>query len=146
MIIGFILYVDVFYWAKYGLEDGIYGYFMLIVSIIVSLFFIMMVHAVFPIIARFEMTFKELISNTFIITLKHWLYGIEAVISTTIIIGISFYMIFTGKFLIMFYLILLCFGLNGLMQSYIYRRVLNRYSEDYIEMVKRDDEEMERYE
>lgn len=144
MIVGFILYVDVFYWAKYGIQDGVYGYVMLVFSGIVSLFFVMLLHTLFPLISRFEMSIKEYIVNGTLITLKNFLYGIEAVIFTVVVIGISLYMLITGKMLIMIYMLLICFGLNGLIQTYIYRRVLNRYSEEYVEMVKRVQAEMEK--
>ncbi len=144
LVIGFILYVDIFYWATYGMEDGVYGQVMLVVSCIAAVFFVMMLHTVFPLISRFDMSIKELIINTFFITVKDFLYCIEAVIFTVLIVGITVYMIVTGKFLFMIYMILLCFGLNGLIQSYIYRRVLNKYSEEYVEMVKKVQEEMER--
>ena len=140
----FVLYVDIFYWAKYGTEEGVYGWFMLIFSSLAALFFLMMLHTVFPVISRFDMTFKELVKNTFLITVKDIFYCLEAVVFTVLIVGISVYMIISGKFLFMIYMALICFGLNGLVQSYIYRRVLNKYSEEYIEMVKRVREEMKK--
>lgn len=139
-----VLYIDIFYWVKYGLEDGIYGWFMLIFSSAAALFFVMLLHTVFPVISRFDMTLKEIVVNTVLITVKDLLYCIEAVIFTLLIVGVSVYMILTGKLLIMIYMILICFGLNGLVQSYIYRRVLNKYSEDYVEMVKRVQEDLKK--
>ena len=117
LAIGFVLYVDIFYWARFGIEDGTYGYVMLVFSCIVALFFVMMLHTVFPLIARFDMSIKEIITNTVMITAKDFLYGIEAVVFTVLIVGISVYMIFTGKLLFMVYMVLIFFGLNGLMLS-----------------------------
>ena len=142
LAVGFILYIDIFYWARFGLEDGTYAYVMLVVSSIAALFLVMMLHTVFPLISRFDMSIREIITNTVMITAKDFLYGIEAVIFTVLIVGISIYMILTGKLLFMIYMVLICFGLNGLVQCYIYRRVLNKYSEEYVEMVKRVQEEM----
>ncbi len=144
LVIGFILYVDIFYWVKYGIADGTYGYVMLVASVIAAVFLVMMLHTLFPLVSRFEMSIKDYIVNTFYITVKNILYVIEAVIFSVCIIGISVYMIMTGKMLIMIYLLFLCFGLNGLVQSYIFRRVLNKYSEDYEEMVKRNIEDLKK--
>lgn len=143
---GFIIYVDIFYWVNYGIQDNsTYGWIMLILSCIGAFIFVMLLHTVFPLIARFDMSFKELLVNTFLITMKDFLYGIEAVAFTVAIVGSSVYMIIEGgSMLRMIYMAFICFGLNGLAQSYIYRRVLNKYSEEYIEMVKRVDEEMKR--
>lgn len=143
LVVGFLLYVDVFYWAKYGIQDGVYGYIMLIVSCAVSVFFILMVHTVFPLIARFDMSIKELVINTVKITARDILYCFEAAVFTVVIIGFTFYMIYTRHFLTMFYMVMICFGLTGMCHAYVYRRVLNKYSEEYTEMVKRVQKEMQ---
>jgi uncharacterized membrane protein YesL len=144
LVIAFILYVDIVYWVKYGINDGTYGYVMLVVSILAAVLLVLNIHTAFPLISRFEMSIKDLFVYTFIITLKNILYAIEGLIFTVVIVGISIYMILTGKLLIMIYMLFLSFGLNGLVQSYIYRRVLNRYSEDYEEMVKRNIEDLKK--
>lgn len=144
LVIGFILYVDIVYWVKYGIDDGAYGYVMLIVSILAGVFLVLMLHTAFPLVSRFDMSIKDLLINTFLITVKNIFYTIEALIFTVLIAGTSMYMILTGKLLIMIYMLFICFGLNGLVQSYIFRRVLNKYSEDYEEMVKRNKEELKK--
>ena len=53
-------------------------------------------------------------------------------------------MVITGRLLIMIYMLFICFGLNGLVQSYIFRRVLNKYSEDYEEMVRKNIEDLKK--
>lgn len=144
MVIGFILYVDIVYWVKYGIDDGVYGYVMLVVSILAGIFLVLMLHTAFPLVSRFDMSIKDLLINTFLITVKNILYTIEALIFTVLIVGTSIYMILTGRLLIMIYMLFICFGLNGLVQSYIFRRVLNKYSEDYEEMVKRNREDLKK--
>lgn len=144
LVIGFILYVDIVYWVKYGIDDGVYGYVMLVVSILAGIFLVLMLHTAFPLVSRFDMSIKDLLINTFLITVKNILYTIEALIFTVLIVGTSIYMILTGRLLIMIYMLFICFGLNGLVQSYIFRRVLNKYSEDYEEMVKRNREDLKK--
>lgn len=68
IVIGFILYVDIVYWVRYGIADGVYGYIMLIVSILASVFLVLMLHTAFPLVSRFDMTIKDLLVNTFMIT------------------------------------------------------------------------------
>lgn len=143
LTVGAIVYLDIVYWAVYGLDDGAYAYVMLVFSCIAGVFLLMMLHTAFPLISRFEMNLKELITNIFRITVRDIFYCLEAVIFTVLIVGVTIYMIMTGKLLFMIYMVFLCFGLNGLIQAYIYRRVLNKYSEEYIEMVKRVQKEME---
>lgn len=144
LVIGFILYVDIVYWVKYGIDDGVYGYVMLVASILAGIFLVLMLHTAFPLVSRFDMSIKDLLINTFLITVKNILYTIEALIFTVLIVGTSIYMILTGRLLIMIYMLFICFGLNGLVQSYIFRRVLNKYSEDYEEMVKRNREDLKK--
>ena len=141
---AFILYVDIVYWWKYGIDDGAYGYVMLVLSILAGVFLALLLHTAFPLVSRFEMSIKDLIVNTFMITVKNILYTIEALIFTVVIVGICVYMILSGKLLIMIYMLFIGFGLNGLVQSYIFRRVLNKYSEDYEEMVKRNMEDLKK--
>ena len=138
LCLSFILYVDIVYWVKYGIADGVYGYVMLILSILAAVFLVLMLHTAFPLVSRFDMNIRELLVNTFMITVKDILYTVEALIFTVLIVGTSAYMVITGRLLIMIYMLFICFGLNGLVQSYIFRRVLNKYSEDYEEMVKRN--------
>lgn len=144
LAMGFVLYVDIVYWVKYGTDEGVYGYVMLALSIIAAVFLVLMLHTAFPLVSRFDMSIKDLLVNTFLITVKNIFYTIEALVFTVLIVGTSIYMILTGRLLIMIYMLFICFGLNGLVQSYIFRRVLNKYSEDYEEMVKRNIEDLKK--
>ena len=137
LVIIVIMYIDVFYWVEYGIKEGAYAYVMLAVSAVVILFFVMMLHTVFPLISRFDMTVKEYIVSAFNITVRDLLLSFEAVFFTVAIVGFTVYMVLSATWFIMMYMLLLCFGLNGLVQAYIYRRVLNKYSEEYVEMVKK---------
>lgn len=144
IVSGFIFYVDIVYWVKFGIDEGAYGYIMLAVSILAAIFLVLLLHTAFPLVSRFDMSIKALIINTFMITVKDILYTIEAMIFTVLIIGTSAYMVITGRLLIMIYMLFICFGLNGLVQSYIFRRVLNKYSEDYEEMVKKNIDDLKK--
>lgn len=137
LVILFIMYVDVYYWVEHGIKEGTYAYVMLAMSAVVILFFVMMLHTIFPLISRFDMTVKEYIVNAFNITVRDLLLSFEAVIFTVGIVGFTVYMVVSATWLIMIYMVLLCFGLNGMVQAYIYRKVLNKYSEEYVEMVKK---------
>lgn len=143
---GFVLYVDIVYWLKYGIDEYGFtlGYSMMILSILAAVFLVIMLHTAFPLVSRFDMSVKDLIINTFIITVKNILYGAEALLFTVLIVGTSAYMVITGRLLIMIYMLFICFGLNGLVQSYIFRRVLNKYSEDYEEMVRKNIEDLKK--
>ena len=144
IVLGFILYVDIVYWIKYGIYDEAYGYIMLVMSVLAAVFLMLLLHTAFPLVSRFDMGVKDLIVNTFLITVKNIWYVVEALVFTVLIIGISAYMVITGRLLIMIYMLFICFGLNGLVQSYIFRRVLNKYSEDYEEMVKKNIENLKK--
>lgn len=135
LIILFIMYVDVYYWIHY--ETGVYGKVMLVASAIVILVYLMILHTVFPLIARFDMSVKEYVKNAVEITFRSPLLCLEAVAFTCAIIGFTIYMVLTASYMIFIYLVFFCFGLTGLIQGYVYRKVLNRYSEEYVEMVKR---------
>lgn len=145
MLIMTIMYVDMYYWFNIGIKEGPYAYVMIALSAVVIVFFLMVLHTVFPLIARFDMTVKEYIINAVRITLKDLLLSFEGLFFTVAIVGFTFYMVLTATWLIMVYMILMCFGLNGLAQAYIYRKVLNKYSEEYVEMIKKyiAEEEME---
>lgn len=144
IVCGFIFYVDIVYWVKFGIDEGAYGYIMLAASVLAAIFLALLLHTAFPLVSRFDMNIKALIVNTFMITVKDILYTIEALIFTVLIIGTSAYMVITGRLLIMIYMLFICFGLNGLVQSYIFRRVLNKYSEDYEEMVKKNIDDLKK--
>ena len=77
---GFVLYVDIVYWLKYGIDEYGFtlGYSMMILSILAAVFLVIMLHTAFPLVSRFDMSVKDLIINTFIITVKNILYGAEA--------------------------------------------------------------------
>ena len=143
LVLGFIIYVDIFYWVKYGIKEGTIGYLFLGISVLFATFYLMVMHAVFPLIERFDMSVKEYINTAIKISVKHLFLSIEAVISTILIFGITFLGFYTRDFFLTLYISLLCFGLTGLIQSYIYRTILNNYSEEYLEYIKKLREEEE---
>ncbi len=142
--VGMVLYVDIFYWFKYGLDDGVFSYFMLGGSCIIAVIYLMLMHTFFPLITRFDLTIKEVFVIGTKLTIKHIGYTFEALVVTLLTVGLSTVYIFQGKFLFMIYLIV-CFGLDGFIQSYIYRHILNRYSEDYAEFVEKMKKEIDYY-
>lgn len=143
LAVGFVFYIDIVYWVKFGLDDGVYGYIMLVVSVIAMAAMIMYAQTVFAMIPRFDLTLKEILTNSVSITISNIGYALEGLAFTVLFIGGTAFMVITG-YIIFVYMLFLCFGLNGLVHSYIYRRVLNKYSEDYDEELQRQVEELEK--
>jgi len=54
LVLGFIIYVDIFYWVKYGIKEGTIGYLFLGISVLFATFYLMVMHAVFPLVERFD--------------------------------------------------------------------------------------------
>ncbi len=142
--VSMVLYVDIFYWFKYGLDDGIFSYVMLGGSCIIAVVFLMLMHTFFPLLTRFDLTIKEVFTVGTMLTIKHIGYAFEALVATLLTVGLSMVYVFQGKFLFMIYLVI-CFGLDGFIQSYIYRHILNRYSEDYAKFVEKMKKEIDYY-
>lgn len=144
LVTGILLYIDIFYWYKYG--DGALGYVFLGISIIAAVFYIMVMLCGFSLVNRFEMGIIEYIKTAAQISIKHILLSFEAVFITVLILAITVFALTMNYLFIILYIVIMCFGLIGFINSYIYRAILNPYSEEYVEMAKRIREELRKEE
>lgn len=129
-ILGFILFLDVQY--VFFFMNGGFAILMRIATVLVAAAFVMIANGIFPVIAKFDVTFRETITTIFSMIWEHPWLSLEGLVFTVVIFGGSFWIVGSGQFLGLFILFpFLSFGLHALMQSYLYKQMFSYYiSED----------------
>lgn len=127
--IGAICYIDIVFFINSIKSFGIAGYFMLAVAILITVVFLMFALAVFPILAEFEGSLRDTFTVLFFAVKKHIFKCFMAVVSSVLIMGFTFYIIWYAEF-IFIYFPLIAFALNGFILSYIYDSILRPYYEE----------------
>lgn len=127
-VVLLIVWLDVTYVFAY--MTGIIGIFMKVGTVLLAVIFCMLANAIFPVIAKFDITLKEIIPTVIGMSVQHILLGLESVVFTIVVFGGCYLIIQSGFFLGLFILFpLAAFGIHAFMQSYLYQKIF----EDYID-------------
>lgn len=146
LLITGIIYLDFGY--VFQEMAGGFAYIMKIGTIIVAVLFCMIANAVFPLIAKFDLTMKEIIPTAIQISFQHVGLSLESVAFTLAVLGGAATILSVGWFGGFFIILpLVAPGLHAFMQSYLYGKMLSYYMEeeeqdpDYILEYHLDDSE-----
>lgn len=136
LVIGVICYVDISFFIGTLKSFGAVGVIMLIVAVAVTVVFLIFALAAFPIIAEFDSNLGDTITLLKFVIKRNLKKCIWAVISTVLVLGFAFLVVFYRLF-IFIYFPFLATGLNAFILAYIFDSVLRPYYEE--------DEELEEY-
>lgn len=111
--------------------SGAFGIIMRIGTVLLLIANALIANMLFPLIARFDITIKELIPTVFQMLTEHPGLAAESVLFTGVIFGGCLGIILSGWFLGLFILFpLISFGLHAFMQSYLYKKLFRYYMEE----------------
>jgi len=109
---------------------GGFAYVMRAGTIVLAVLFCMIGNTVFPLIARFDLSVKEIIPVTIQVLLQHMLLALESVVFSVIVLGGSLLIIYIGWLGGLFVILpVTAPGLHAFMQSYLYERMFDSYIE-----------------
>lgn len=130
MALGFVLFLDMQY--VFFFMSGGFAILMRIATVLVVAAFVMIANGMFPLIAKFDVTFREILPTLCSMIWEHPWLSLEGLAFTIAIFGGSFWIIVSGQFLGLFILFpFLSSGLHAFMQSYLYKQMFRYYiSED----------------
>ncbi|MFG6377938.1 MAG: YesL family protein [Lachnospiraceae bacterium] len=121
----------VFYYMSGG-----FAYVMRAGTILVAVLFCMIGNTIFPLIARFDLSVKEILSITVQIVFQHMLLALESVAFTLVVLGGSLFIVSIGWLGGLFIILPIASpGLHAFMQSYLYEKMFD----DYIEKEETED-------
>lgn len=122
LVVMLVLGIDVMY--VFTQMSGPFGIIMKGGTILLAVVFCVFANIVFPLISQFQLTMKELFSTAFQLIMENILLALESVVFTVVVFGGCFLIIATGFFWGLFIIFpLISFGIHGLMQSYLYRKM-----------------------
>jgi len=120
-----IWYLDLSYFGSLG---TIYGNVAFGISLCLMILSLMYILTIFAVQAKFEGTLKETFQRAFMILTKDFIFVlIAAVFFVVIIVGITYSVIVRNVFS---WMVIIMFGLNGLILSYIYNKIFKKYVEE----------------
>ena len=129
LVITGIIYLDFGY--VFQEMTGGFAYVMRIGTIVLGVLFCMIANAVFPLVAKFDMTWKEIIPTVIQIALCHVGLSLESVAFTLAVLGGAALILSVGWFGGLFIILPLAApGLHAFMQSYLYGKMFSYYIED----------------
>lgn len=123
IIVGFILYIDIAYFAVLG---TIMGNIAVGITIVLTVAYFAFAFLVFAVIAKYDKSFKEVIKTSVYILGRFTGWCIIATVITIVLVGGFFYTTIIG-IPMFFYLIIMIFALNTLILSYIFDRIMTLY-------------------
>ena len=122
MIIGCImLLVGLFFWfdIQYYLQQNTtFSFILVVVMMILTVVYICMSIYIYPILARFDNTVKNIFYHTFLISIRHLPKTIAMLVLTVLVIMIQLFMPF---------LVILGYGLVAFLNSYLLVGILEQY-------------------
>lgn len=128
LVITGIMFLD-FQYVFHEMTGG-FAYIMRIGTVIVAVLFCMTANAVFPLIARFDLTIKEIIPTIVKIVFWHIGLSLESVAFTLVVLGGSALILSMGWFGGLFIIFpVMSPGLHAFMQSYLYGHMFRYYME-----------------
>lgn len=123
IIVGFILYIDVAYFA---IQGTVVGNIAVGITVAITVLYLAFAILVFAVIAKYDKSFKEVIKTTVYILGRFTGWCIIATVITTVLVGGFFYTTLIG-IPMFFYMIIMIFALNTLILSYIFDRIMTLY-------------------
>lgn len=128
-LITVVMLVNIQYVFHY--MTGGFAYIMRAGTILLAVLFCMIGNTVFPLIARFDLSVKEILSITVQILLQHMLLGLESVVFSIVVLGGSLLIVSIGWLGGLFVILPIAApGLHAFMQSYLYERMFDSYIEE----------------
>lgn len=128
LLITMVLFINSQYVFRY--MSGIFSYIMRAGTILLAVLFAMIANTIFPLIARFDLSAKEILSITVQIVFQHILLSLESVAFTVVVLGGSLLIISIGWLGGLFILLpIMSPGLHAFMQSYLYEKMFCDYIE-----------------
>lgn len=129
LLITVALFLNTLY--VFNSMSGAFGIIMRIGTVLLLIANALIANMLFPLIARFDITIKELIPTVFQMLTEHPGLAAESVLFTGVIFGGCLGIILSGWFLGLFILFpLISFGLHAFMQSYLYKKLFRYYMEE----------------
>ncbi|MBP3339583.1 MAG: YesL family protein [Lachnospiraceae bacterium] len=135
-VIILICGIDLLFFINLAVKQGGIGIVLLVASILIIIAIFMVLLPIAPVLAEFEGSISDTMTVVFFMVKRNIRKSFMAVVSTTLIIGFTLYIILYGE-LIFIYFPLLTFALNGFVLSYIYDSIFRKYY--------KEDEELEEY-
>lgn len=122
LVIMAIMGIDI--WYVFTQMSGAEGIIMKVATVVLAVVACMFMNLMFPLISQFELSFKEIFVMAYQLLWEHALLAVESVVFTVVVFGGCFLIIYSGFFWGLFVIFpMISFGLHGLMQSYLYRRM-----------------------
>ena len=122
LVVMVILGID--FWYVFTQMSGMSGVIMKVGTVLLAVVFCMFANILFPLIANFELSLKELFVTAFQLIMENILLALESVVFSVVVFGGCFWIIYNGWFWGLFIIFpIISFGVHGLMQSYLYRRM-----------------------
>ena len=122
LVVMVILGIDIVY--VFAEMSGPSGIAMKLGTILLAVAFCVFANIMFPLISQFELTVKESFISAFRMIKENLLLALESIVFSVVVFGGCVLIIYSGFFLGLFIVFpLISFGLHGLMQSYLYRKM-----------------------
>ena len=129
LVIMLVFSINLYY--VFNGMTGVFAKVMQAGTILLAVIFCMFADAVFPLIAKFELTSKEVFFLIPQIVFKHIFLSLESVVFTVVFIGGAALLLanWGGILGIFIYFPILACGLHAFMQSYLYDKMFLEYTE-----------------
>ncbi len=128
LLVTIVMLINSQYVFRY--MSGGFAYVMRAGTILLAVLFCMIGNTIFPLIARFDLSGKEILSITVQILFQHMLLALESVAFTVVVLGGSLLIVSIGWLGGLFIILpLVSPGLHAFMQSYLYEKMFDSYIE-----------------
>lgn len=128
LLVTIVMLVNGQYVFRY--MSGTFAYVMRAGTILLAILVCMIGNTIFPLIARFDLSAKEVLSITVQVVFQHMLLALESVVFTIVVLGGSLLIVSIGWLGGLFIILpIMSPGLHAFMQSYLYEKMFDSYIE-----------------
>ncbi len=126
LAISIILIVNLIFWPRF---QSLIGYFTTTLIMFLIFIFLIITPYIFPILSKYEVTLKDIIKFSALLSIKYLPYSLVIIIleATFFIIPIIFP-------LTIFFMIFIGISLHFYIASYLFNNILNKYEHDIIRL------------